>query len=182
MSLPAQLHLTKAHTALAIVNFQSTYIQIHYHIAHKALEWPKGRWKLWLKRAQMKNTFAHSLTSNVQRRTLSHFVICAISTYPIGTHTYIHIFSHAILIATPVTYYRCEVSWTAGHIWLAFPFLGYFFDNRKGYGGGSHPHINIYKIQSSYFKIILFCPAVQLTSHSSCIWRIFLRLFYIKIL
>ena len=39
-------------------------------------------------------------------------------------------------------------SWTAGHIWLAFPFLGYFFDNRKGYGGGSHPHINIDKIQS----------------------------------
>ena len=40
-----------------------------------------------------------------------------------------------------------HVSWTAGHIWLAFQFLGYSFDNRKGCGGWSPPHISIYKIQ-----------------------------------
>ena len=48
---------------------------------------------------------------------------------------------------------RCEVSWTAGQLdsWThlaGFPISGIFFDNRKGCGGGSPPHINIYKIQS----------------------------------
>ena len=26
---------------------------------------------------------------------------------------------------------RCDVSWIVGDIWLAFPFQGYIFDNRK---------------------------------------------------
>ena len=62
-----------------------------------------------------------------------------------------------------VAYDRCEVSWTAGHIWLAFPFLGYFFDNRKGCGGRSPPHINIHKIQS-FPPILKDFSFVQLSS------------------